>query len=203
MLKPIGNKAIFLSNLRSSGFNIPLFLSFDSETSFDHVKVAVLEKFKANTILAVRSSSILEDGKEQSFAGAFRTDLGIGISELEQAWGNVKRSLPFKNQDGIIIQEFIPGEYSGVTFIDNNIEKASINALPGICKPVTDGWDCKQYDYHKGLLVNKRVNKIYNCIQFSDGKLTKNKLPASNQEVLLMKVIEISKRIIIGIPSPI
>ena len=195
MLKPIGNKAIFLSNLRSSGFNIPLFLSFDSETSFDHVKVAVLEKFKANTILAVRSSSILEDGKEQSFAGAFRTDLGIGISELEQAWGNVKRSLPLKNQDGIIIQEFIPGEYSGVTFIDNNIEKASINALPGICKPVTDGWDCEQYDYHKGLLVNKRVNKIYNCIQFSDGKLTKNKLPASNQEVLLMKVIEISKRI--------
>ena len=48
--------------------------------------------------------------------------MGVKISELEQAWENVKQSLPFKNQDGIIIQEFIPGEYSGITFIDNNIE---------------------------------------------------------------------------------
>ena len=109
MFKPIGNKAIYLHDLRSSGFNIPLFLSLDSKTSFDHVKTLVHKKFKANAILAVRSSSVLEDGNEQSFAGAFRTDLGVKISELEQAWENVKQSLPFKNQDGIIIQEFIPG----------------------------------------------------------------------------------------------
>ena len=189
MFKPIGNKAIYLHDLRSSGFNIPLFLSLDSKTSFDHVKTLVHKKFKANAILAVRSSSVLEDGNEQSFAGAFRTDLGVKISELEQAWENVKQSLPFKNQDGIIIQEFIPGEYSGITFIDNNIEKASINALPGICKPVTDGWDCEQYDYHQGLLISKRVNKFYSCLQFSNGKLIKNNLPRSNKEVVLMKVI--------------
>ena len=195
MFKPIGNKAISLYDLRSSGFNIPLFLSLDSKTSFDHVKTLVHKKFKANAILAVRSSSVLEDGNAQSFAGAFRTDLGVKISELEQAWRNVKKSLPFKNQDGIIIQEFIPGEYSGVTFIDNNIEKASINALPGLCKPVTDGWDCEQYDYHQGLLISKRVNKFYSCLHFSNGKLIKNNLPRSNKEVVLMKVIEISKKI--------
>ena len=159
MFKPIGNKAISLNYLRSSGFNIPFFLSFDSKTSFKHVKALVSEKFKENAILAVRSSSTMEDGNEQSFAGAFRTDLGIKISELEHAWKNVKKSLPLKNQDGIIIQEFIPGEYSGITFIDNDIEKASINALPGLCKPVTDGWDCEQYDYHKGLLISKKIKK--------------------------------------------
>ena len=80
MFKPIGNKAISLNDLRSSGFNIPFFLSFDSKTSFEQVRALVSEKFKENAILAVRSSSILEDGNEQSFAGAFRTDLGIKIS---------------------------------------------------------------------------------------------------------------------------
>ena len=195
MFKPIGNKAISLNDLSSSGFNIPFFLSFNSKTSFEHVRALVSEKFKENTILAVRSSSILEDGNEQSFAGAFRTDLGIKISELEHAWKNVKKSLPLKNQDGIIIQEFIPGEYSGITFIDNDIEKASINAIPGLCKPVTDGWDCEQYDYHKGLLISKKIKKNYKCIQFSNGKLIKNQMPRLNQEDLLMRVIEISKKV--------
>ena len=75
------------------------------------------------------------------------------------------------------------------------VEKASINALPGLCKPVTDGWDCEQYDYHQGLLISKRVNKFYSCLHFSNGKLIKNNLPRSNKEVVLMKVIEISKKI--------
>ena len=195
MFKPIGNKAISLNDLRASGFNIPFFLSFDSKTSFKHVRALVSEKFKENAILAVRSSSTMEDGNEQSFAGAFRTDLGIKISELEHAWKNVKKSLPLKNQDGIIIQEFIPGEYSGITFIDNDIEKASINALPGLCKPVTDGWDCEQYDYHKGLLISKKIKKNYKCIQFSNGKLRKNEMSGLNQEDLLMRVMEISKKV--------
>ena len=50
MFKPIGNKAISLNYLRSSGFNIPFFLSFDSKTSFKHVRALVSEKFKENAL---------------------------------------------------------------------------------------------------------------------------------------------------------
>ena len=50
MFKPIGNKAISLNYLRSSGFNIPFFLSFDSKTSFNHVSALVNEKFKENAL---------------------------------------------------------------------------------------------------------------------------------------------------------
>ena len=133
MHKAIGNKAVSIDDLRSSGFNIPLFLSLDSNTSFDDVQTVVNDKFKPGAILAIRSSSVLEDGKEKSFAGAFHTELGVTIAGLKEAWHNVKESLPFSSGDGIIIQEFIPGEYSGITFIDNNIDKASVNALPGLC----------------------------------------------------------------------
>ena len=71
MHKAIGNKAVSIDDLRSSGFNIPLFLSLDSNTSFDDVQTVVNDKFKPGAILAIRSSSVLEDGKEKSFAGAF------------------------------------------------------------------------------------------------------------------------------------
>jgi len=195
MHKAIGNKAISIDDLRSSGFNIPLFLSLESNTSFDDVQTVVNDKFKPGSILAIRSSSVLEDGKEKSFAGAFHTELGVTIAGLKEAWHNVRESLPFSSGDGIIIQEFIPGEYSGITFIDNNIDKASVNALPGLCKPVVDGWDCEQYDYHGGVLVNKRVDESYSCLQFSNGKLIKKRLASSNKEEVLKGVIEVSKKI--------
>ena len=77
----------------------------------------------------------------------------------------------FAYQDLNILKAEVTGRS---VILDNDIEKASINALPGLCKPVTDGWDCEQYDYHQGLLINKRVNKFYSCLQFSNGKLIKN-----------------------------
>jgi hypothetical protein len=47
MHKAIGNKAVSIDDLRSSGFNIPLFLSLESNTSFDDVQTVVNDKFKA------------------------------------------------------------------------------------------------------------------------------------------------------------
>ena len=148
MHKEIGNKAIALNKLKSIGFKVPKFLSFKSDISINTVLKVVRDSFPENSILAVRSSSGLEDGKDKSFAGAFHTELGVKIKDLEIAWNKVKKSFNKASNDGIIIQEFIPGDYSGVAFADTNLKRISINALSGICKSIVDGWDCEHYDYY-------------------------------------------------------
>ena len=51
--------------------------------------------------------------------------------QLEEAWIKVKDALPKDDQSGIIIQEFIPGDYSGVIFIDLELKKLALMLLMG------------------------------------------------------------------------
>ena len=100
----IGNKARTLVELRSAGFNIPRFLSFDSSEKLEEVKRQVRSTYHPQQLLAIRSSSTLEDTKEQSFAGAFTTELAIRFDAIKQSWIKVKESLPAGHEGGIVIQ---------------------------------------------------------------------------------------------------
>ena len=90
----IGNKAKTLVELRSAGFNIPRFLSFDCSEKLEEVERQVRSTYHPHQLLAKRSSSALEDTKEQSFAGAFTTELAIPFDALRESWIKVKESLP-------------------------------------------------------------------------------------------------------------
>ena len=167
MHKAIGNKAVVLKRLKSAGFNVPLFFSINQNTSFDEVCDKVKAIFEPDTLLAIRSSSELEDGNKKSYAGAFHTEIAIRVDELEEGLTNVKNALPSGGENGIIIQEFISGEYSGVVFVDPDLGRISVNALPGLCKAVVEGWDCEHYDFRDGSLINKRIKNTYNCLQLN------------------------------------
>jgi rifampicin phosphotransferase len=81
---------------------------------------------------AVRSSSTLEDMKESSFAGLHNSYVNVSgvasvLRAMKQVWASLwtDRSLMYRRELGlstekdsmaVIIEEFIPGEYSGVVF---------------------------------------------------------------------------------------
>ena len=173
-----GNKANYLHSLKRSGFNIPRFISVNKNEIFTVVLKRIEKELNPNSFFAVRSSSGLEDGVKSLTPVTLEQELGVMYDHLEQAWIKVKDALPKDDQSGIIIQEFIPGDYSGVIFIDLELKKASINALDGICKSVVEGWDCEQYNFSDWKLENKYVKNSYDCLSFVNNEIIKKGLKA-------------------------
>ena len=190
-----GNKANYLHSLKKSGFNIPSFISVNKNEIFKVVLKKIEKELNPKAFFAVRSSSGLEDGVKKSYAGHFRTELGIRYDQLEEAWIKVKDALPNDDQSGIIIQEFIPGDYSGVIFIDLELKKASINALDGICKSVVEGWDCEQYNFSDWKLENKYIKNSYDCLSFVKNEIIKKRVKSSLRKEYLKCVVEESIKI--------
>lgn len=68
--------------------------------------------------VAVRSSACGEDGEERSFAGEFRTLLGVGREGLTAAIAAVRASYQGRC-GGVIVQALVPAEHSGVLFTED------------------------------------------------------------------------------------
>ena len=98
MHKIFGNKSKTLVELKSACFNIPSFLTYDCSEKFEEVERQTRLTYQPKQLLAIRSSSTLEDNKEKSYAGAFITELGIQLDDLKQSWIKVKDSLPIGNE---------------------------------------------------------------------------------------------------------
>jgi len=126
--KYTGGKTLNLNRLKLKGFNIPatlfipssVILSNKSETSY---KKSIKSLLPA-TSYAVRSSALIEDGERESHAGKFCSILDVPIEELDQAIAKVVSNaehLLSSELSGfsIIIQEFIPFDFSGVVFTRN------------------------------------------------------------------------------------
>ena len=130
----IGNKALRLSDLKKNGFNVPDFCVIPSSFFVEHVdgkgiiKIEVVQSLTASIKksfkfdkYAVRSSALLEDGKEGSHAGQFKTKVAARINDLENAILEIVQQAFFylngrMDLFSIIIQEFIEPNYSGITF---------------------------------------------------------------------------------------
>ena len=191
----IGNKAKTLVELRSAGFNIPRFLSFDCSEKLEEVERQVRLTYHPHQLLAIRSSSALEDTKEQSFAGAFTTELAIRFDALRESWIKVKESLPAGHAGGIVIQEFIPGEYSGVAFIDSKMKRASINALPGLCKAVVEGWDCEHYDFYKEDILERKTEDSYNGLHCENEEIVQKHSAYTDRSKIVNDVFQLAKKV--------
>jgi len=127
--KFLGNKTLNLKKCLDWGFTVPKFVAVPSSVSrelysSDSVKKEIATE--AVRILqckryAVRSSALVEDGQNQSFAGQFTTVLNASCDELV---GGIREVIQQANdflhgeldQFSIIIQEYIAPDISGVTF---------------------------------------------------------------------------------------
>jgi phosphohistidine swiveling domain-containing protein len=107
---------------------------------------------------AVRSSSPAEDLGEASFAGLYRTEIGVPTAELEGAIRRVFASCfeqrvlsyrpwnsrgPETPQMAVIVQEMIPADVSGIAFsanpVNNSREEVVINAAWGLGESIVSG----------------------------------------------------------------
>ena len=118
-----------LEILRQHKFNVP---KFDVVTWEDRDKEIDITNFKGK--YAVRSSSYLEDGENDSFAGQFDTFLNVKPNNInrkvKQCFDSInknnvkdylnKKKIKTKNfKMDVIIQEMVDSEYSGIIFTSN------------------------------------------------------------------------------------
>lgn len=116
-----GGKAEGLSWLKAVGCNVPpaIFIPAavgdvgegDLQPIFDSY-------FPPNSLFAVRSSALMEDGAEHSFAGHFATFTGLkSFDEVLEKVKEVKgSSTSGATEMGVVIQQYIVASHSGVAF---------------------------------------------------------------------------------------
>lgn len=145
----IGGKAKNLFSLQEIGFRIPKFVVIpadvltpiiekesDAMTAIDNFEIpvsflkSIISEFSDDTLFAVRSSGIDEDGSDFSFAGQFESLLFINKNTLGSAiktvWKSAfsERVLAYRQKNNLlstqgialIIQEMIDADVAGVGF---------------------------------------------------------------------------------------
>jgi phosphohistidine swiveling domain-containing protein len=132
----------------------------------------------ADTLLAVRSSAIFEDGAVHSFAGQYATVLGVrGQAEVKEAvlscWRSFyspqallerSRAAAPDQEDGmaVLIQPLIEAECAGVCFTVDPVaqkrERILVNSAWGLGAGVVDGSVASDIDwlYRKNFAIEKR-----------------------------------------------
>lgn len=106
---------------------------------------------------AVRSSATNEDTAHSSFAGIYRTHLGVMLSEIDTAlkdlWTSLweERVMNYLTHRGpqaaprmaVVIQPMVEATTSGVAYsihpVTGRLNQVMINAVPGLAAPLVDG----------------------------------------------------------------
>lgn len=164
-MKSFGSKADNLELLSKAGFNVPKFFVVPAQVAKDlsnnngkaRLKAELENWMKENNTssVAVRSSSIQEDTKEQSFAGQFETVLDVSSGEdfikaLKTVFSS-RQSSAYSKKTGLvhaIVQAFVEPDISGVIFSvnpANGNNEFVINAARGRGTNVVEGKNAEQY----------------------------------------------------------
>ncbi|MCE3295785.1 MAG: phosphoenolpyruvate synthase [Crocinitomicaceae bacterium] len=179
----IGGKARNLFRLKHKHFPVPRFLVIPQETMIETLKLkagkelsrgeieskikeikldpAVLDNirtyFPSETLFAVRSSAIDEDGSEFSFAGQFESYLFVPAHQLEakikEVWLSScsERVLEYRKHHGlnsqtgiaVVVQQMIDADTAGVAFsinpISGNRREKLISSVYGLGEGLVSG----------------------------------------------------------------
>jgi hypothetical protein len=129
--KTFGGKAVGLSLLSSKEFQVPKTVFIEACVNSDEIDTSEFQDALKTYLhffseddqydIAIRSSSTTEDAFSDSMAGHFKTILGrINYGEVVKGIKEVIESLSIAKTDiaqmGVILQEKINAEYSGVIF---------------------------------------------------------------------------------------
>ncbi len=191
-LNLVGGKAYALGKMIRAGFNVPsgFVLSVSTFTNMTPaLKRHLLSRFDELQMdfVAVRSSAVNEDGKDDAWAGQLDTLLNCNRNNLlisiEQCWESVdsiraqsyaKQKAIHNTKVAVIVQEMIQSEISGVAFsvhpISNNNKQVVIEAGFGLGEAVVSGQvtpDTYIVDKKTGQSVEKYVSQ-------QSKKLTRN-----------------------------
>ncbi|PLW79289.1 hypothetical protein C0585_08420 [Candidatus Woesearchaeota archaeon] len=160
------------------------------------------EKEKLNGAVAVRSSSLAEDGAEKSFAGQHESVLGVNTeAELERSVKEVyaslfsARAINYRQagQNGIddsiavVVQEMINPSTSGVAYsaTQRDLDEILIESTFGLCTSIVDGRACDIFRVKNGAVEseihpNKTEQDIYS---HSQGRVVTRKINSDWKDI--------------------
>ncbi len=165
----LGGKGAQLARLAGLGHEIPRFVILKATAplpSEEALQAALRQAGLARVPLAVRSSAVGEDSRERSFAGQFRTLLGVQASDALGAVEQVRASLANPHAYGdqappamaVIVQELVASECSGVLFtadpVSGQRDLTVISAVRGLGELLVSGEvSGDTYRVHQGRLL--------------------------------------------------
>jgi len=174
--KIIGGKAYNLKVLTEHGINVPAWF----------VVTSAEENFTVNPkkLYAVRSSAVGEDGSENSFAGQLETYLYVKPEDIKsriqdvinsadswrvQFYRNSNRLSDNEIKTGVIIQEMINSEVSGVAFSSNPItgkrNSIVISSVFGLGEGLVSGeFNADTFTVEDGNITKNIVEKPYKIV---------------------------------------
>jgi phosphohistidine swiveling domain-containing protein len=190
----LGAKAETLVQLKEDGFKVPKLIAIPADTSTAEAREMVAEQFQSESLLAVRSSAANEDGEEKSMAGAYHSEVAISIDQFSAAWEKVVASMP-PGKNAVIIQEMILGDFSGVCFADAKNARVMINALPGLCKAVVEGYESDYYELESENLVFEHGQESKDVLHFEKGKLSQQKSSSNMRHADLKSVYDLGIKV--------
>lgn len=136
----LGGKATRLGDLIAAGMPVPDgFVVVDGHEPSEGELDRAWRRLGARSV-AVRSSARGEDGAQRSFAGEFRTVLGVGRDGLRAAIAAVRASYEGR-QGGVIVQELVPADHAGVMFTEDpaHAGRALIEMVEGLGEGLVSG----------------------------------------------------------------
>jgi len=160
-IESAGGKAASLARLIQAGFRVPqgFVITTGSEMKMNSkLEAQILDQFDKMEAekVAVRSSAVAEDGKNDAWAGQFDTFLNIKrhdlIKTIKKCWGSAgsERAKAYAKNKGIksgavavIVQEMVPSEVAGVAFsvhpVTQNEQDVVIEAVRGLGEKLVSG----------------------------------------------------------------
>lgn len=134
-----------------------MFLSKEFPSEFIHNLKSFIDEM-VGCKLAIRSSSVVEDSSENSWAGQFSTFLNIAPNDMmdyvKECWASLfsLRALSYAKRSkidllqigmGVIVQEFLPADKSGIAFtkhpVDDDDSVILIEASYGLGEGIVSG----------------------------------------------------------------
>ena len=180
--KIIGGKAFNLNILTENGINVPKWFVLNSADEDFEVE--------GDKLYAVRSSAVGEDGGENSFAGQMESFLYVKPQDIKSRIDDVINSANsqrikfYREQKGIsnsnvkvgvIVQEMINSEISGVAFSSNPItgsrQEILISSVFGLGEGLVSGeLDADTFTVDEDGNISKNISKKTHKIVFDEEK---------------------------------
>ena len=153
----IGGKAGSLAKLEGVAGNIPDWFVVGVDGADEKEVFAALAVFSDDTLFAVRSSAIAEDGAENSFAGQFETYLNVPKTQIYENILKVQNSAlservaAYMRERGIngdctpavLVQRMVNADLAGVAFganpVTGDVKEVVISAVTGLGDKLVDG----------------------------------------------------------------
>jgi phosphohistidine swiveling domain-containing protein len=157
----IGGKAFNCGRLRQAGFPVPEGIVIPADLPEASIRDLAADqwfaRFSPDTLFAVRSSGVGEDGAEHSFAGIHETQLNVPRAQVVEAVLVCRRSAGSAQAKayrdtvgigengaaiGVLVQCMVAARVSGVAFTVNPVTGADelvIDAAPGLGDALVSG----------------------------------------------------------------